>query len=260
MERCRICGATFESLTYEHVPPKSAFNDRRVRITGLEEWLRRTDNGTVEGGRYLQRGAGNRTLCGECNSLTGAWFVPEYTAWAERGVFVMRQLPPSKQEDRDENQKLGTIGFGNVYPLRFLKQVVAMILSVNGPEFGDANTGLRAFVQDRSTRELSGRYQFYLALYRGPSARFAGLSGSLHLVTGAQHFITEIAYPPFAVLLSIDEKIPFLPIGNITGFKSFGYDERADIELSLLVGFGHTPFPGDFRSSAAVERDRASGD
>jgi hypothetical protein len=33
-------------------------------------------------------------------------------------------------------------------------------------------------------------------------------------------------------------------------------DESCIVDLDLLNGFGHTPFPADFRTLAAVERDR----
>jgi hypothetical protein len=34
------------------------------------------------------------------------------------------------------------------------------------------------------------------------------------------------------------------------------YTTRATAEIELIVGFGHTPLPADFRTAAQVERDR----
>jgi hypothetical protein len=35
-----------------------------------------------------------------------------------------------------------------------------------------------------------------------------------------------------------------------------GYDQRADLELDLLIAFGHTPYPADYRSTEMIERER----
>jgi len=34
----------------------------------------------------------------------------------------------------------------------------------------------------------------------------------------------------------------------------------ADIELDMLVGFGHTPLPVDYRTKAMIERDRRANE
>ena len=258
MERCRVCGNAFDALTFEHLPPSSAYNNRRVMLYGLQHWLERGPDGSVSGGKYQQRGAGNHSLCKDCNSLTGAWYVPEYAGWARRGLALLRQFPDGKTEDRDVNEKAVTIEFHSVYPLQFLKQVTSMLLSANPPEFGDGNLELRSFVRDKLRHGLSDTYQFYLVLYRGPYARQSAISGQTDLRMGAQHFFSEIAFPPFSLLLSLDETEPLLPIGNISHFRDYEYNKKANVEMEVQVGFGHTPYPADFRSMAAIERDRAS--
>jgi hypothetical protein len=44
---------------------------------------------------------------------------------------------------------------------------------------------------------------------------------------------------------------------NITSAVDVGYNQVADLEMDLLVGFGHTPYPADYRTRAMIERDRA---
>jgi hypothetical protein len=36
--------------------------------------------------------------------------------------------------------------------------------------------------------------------------------------------------------------------------------ERADMRLSLLIGFGHTAIPVDYRTTAMIEVDRAQNE
>jgi hypothetical protein len=67
----------------------------------------------------------------------------------------------------------------------------------------------------------------------------------------------EIAHPPFAYILSVDQTIPTIYCGNITGFADLRIGQSADLEIDLQVGFGHTPLPADLRSKAALEADRA---
>jgi len=157
-------------------------------------------------------------------------------------------------------RKAARIGLVDVAPLRFIKQCVTMIMASNSPRFAEAQPALRAFVLDKHSQELPDKYRLYLALYRGPLARCTGVSGKLDTVTGDVHVISEVAWPPFSVILSIDEKTPLLPLGDITHFKAYSFEDRVDIELDLEVGFGHTPFPIDFRSRAAIDADAAKND
>jgi hypothetical protein len=49
-----------------------------------------------------------------------------------------------------------------------------------------------------------------------------------------------------------------LEYGKINHFTRYSSEDLVDIELSLIVGFGHTPYPADYRSMAAIEQDRAA--
>jgi hypothetical protein len=67
---CCLCG-TWGDLSFEHIPPRAAFNDHRVfeanvkKLIGTEWWD--GSNSGVEG-KWAQRGAGKETLCNRCNS------------------------------------------------------------------------------------------------------------------------------------------------------------------------------------------------
>jgi hypothetical protein len=45
--------------------------------------------------------------------------------------------------------------------------------------------------------------------------------------------------------------------GNISSFATVGIHQTADVDMQLIVGYGETPFPLDFRSSAALAADVA---
>ena len=83
---CKICG-TFGDLTYEHLPPRSAFNDKGIL---LHSFLY-TDHPKHKIGKKKaeimhRRGVGFYTLCGKCNSDTGGWYGADYLTWAQQAM------------------------------------------------------------------------------------------------------------------------------------------------------------------------------
>jgi hypothetical protein len=42
----------------------------------------------------------------------------------------------------------------------------------------------------------------------------------------------------------------------LQGFADCDYEQETPFEIDMIVGFGHYPMPLDYRSKAAVERDR----
>ena len=66
--KCRICGEIGE-LTFEHVPPHAAFNNKSVKIL---EGMDAISKALVsdKSGRIQQKGMGAYTLCGKCNNNT----------------------------------------------------------------------------------------------------------------------------------------------------------------------------------------------
>jgi len=165
--------------------------------------------------------------------------------------------------DDEANRRSGviqgaTVEFADIHPLRFLKQVVTMLLSANGPAFGTSNPKLATFVLDREQQGLPERYDFFLSFFRGPLGRMIGLSPFYDGRSWSNR--TEIAFPPFSYLMTIDSPNAILPAGNISHFANYAYDEMASIQLNMVVGFGHTPIPGDFRSMADIEADRDSAE
>jgi hypothetical protein len=53
---CRVCRRAHAKLSFEHVPPKAAFNDTPTVVYGLDDWLQRDEDGKLSGGRIAQRG------------------------------------------------------------------------------------------------------------------------------------------------------------------------------------------------------------
>jgi hypothetical protein len=241
---CRICGE-LQDLTFEHIPPKAAFNRDPVRSISMKDWLGRDDL-DYTGGRIQQRGMGDEVLCGRCNSFLGREYVLEYREWARWGMGVLGIAPPTARS------VVGTIPRRR--PLRFLKQCVAMVMGTNAPGFAAIHSALQKFVLDLNEKNLPDKYDVYLTLFRGPRARTSGVAGNIDLYSGTTRVMSEVAFPPFSILMTFDSPPPETAFGRINAFRQFDPDEVVDVRLELLIGEGHTPFPGDYRTRAEVER------
>lgn len=243
---CRICGAV-GPLSWEHVPPESAFNDARVFKATRDQLLSATPwDGTR--GKIQQRGCGAYTLCERCNNNTGAWYGSEFAAWAKQGAEYLGVLPPTSTEPI-------TLAFYG-RPLRFLKQVVTMFFSVNDERFAAKHPALERFVRDRNTRELPPWYRIDLLLVRGGFFRSCGTGGLVDLTSGATQVRSEIAHFPFAQQLVFDDVARPTRPGPIEWFTNFGPDEHARVSIRTVVGHVATKFPFDYRSAERVAADR----
>jgi 5-methylcytosine-specific restriction endonuclease McrA len=70
---CCICG-TDGKLSFEHVPPRSAFNDHRVFEADIEKLMegKWAPGERPTEGNWKEKGAGRYSLCMKCNNDTGS--------------------------------------------------------------------------------------------------------------------------------------------------------------------------------------------
>jgi hypothetical protein len=251
---CRICGALGD-LTFEHVPPKSVGNRDRIEMLGLDAWLEREADRS-ERGRIIQRGSGAWSLCAECNNRAGNLYVPELRKWTGSANTVLAGLDPGPADlDAKLEPAYAHMKMKGLFPGRFTKQMVTMLLALTPGEFGPIHPELRNYALDPDATGLPERYRLYLALLVGPTARFNGGTGVWREKQGTLYAL-ELGYPPYAYILTVDEEFPALATGNITSFAEAGIDSECEIEMQLQIGFSHTPLPLDLRSKAALDRDR----
>lgn len=239
---CRICGQ-FGELSFEHVPPQSAFNNHMAFKRSLESFIE-TQSLSTPRGKKMPRGIGDYTLCKPCNSNTGGWYAEEYVEWCRRVYSVLTKL--------DEAASYACISLHDVKPRRFLKQVIVMMFSVNGLEFRDNHPDLVRFVQDPRAVGLSDRYDIRLSILRGPYRRMSGITA--HLRGTDVVVLSEIASVPFASVLYVDSPQRGT-LGSISWFARCGEAKRS-VDLVLPIGSSHSPFPADYRTLSEMERDR----
>jgi len=243
---CHLCGET-TSLTFEHVPPKAAFNNRPVVRAPLESLIKAQGLDGLDSirGPQNQRGAGAYTLCGPCNNNTGKWYGPAYVDWAYQGLYALdhAQIAPS------------ILFIFRVFPLRVIKQILCMFLSANPPGVGKHNHELARFVLNRQHKWLPTWIRIYVALTNSKRSRQAGLTGNLELGRGKMRLFSEISFPPFTYVMTHESEPPDQRLVDISHFGERGFQEWVDVPLALPILPVYTFFPGDYRDSAHVKRD-----
>ncbi len=246
---CHICG-TYGKLSFEHVPPKSAFNNRRVVRVGIDKAIAVGPYDNKITGRIEQRGAGDYTLCERCNNNTGRWYARSFAHWCVQGATVLIKT--------DFNPRIFTIHY--IFPLRVIKQIVTMFFSVNHEGFATANPELVEFVLNRDKLYLPPQYRFYVYFNRGvPTDRLrsTGIVGKLNFDTGKQTLISEITFPPFGYVFTIDSEIPDRRLFEITHFSRYRYDDLKVLEMRPVVLDTPTFVPGDYRTPEEVMKESA---
>ena len=248
---CCICGFVGE-LSFEHVPPEAAFNDQRVFEANVYSAIKaRTldELDDIDGSFGSQRGAGRYTLCETCNSNTGAWYGTAYVDWARQGMDYALLDSPGKRLK---------VGF-SIHPLRVVKQALAMFASANGPDFFGGSPELTRYILNKEQGGFPEPLRLFVFLLDRSSsaARQTGISGVANLESAGIRVFSEIVFPPFGLVLSVDGNVPDARLQEITHFGRYGYHERADVVLDLPILPVTTYLPGDYRSRDELAADLA---
>jgi hypothetical protein len=241
---CHICGL-FGKLSFEHVPPQKAFNDRPVVKMEIEKYLEVGPLGPVRG-RTEQRGMGDYTLCERCNNRTGHWYGAHFVDWCYQGMYFLSRT----------GGRPSLVYLHYMFPLSILKQIVVMFFSVNSTRFRLANPELEWFVMNPERRYLNPKYRFFAYYNLSRGLRSTGISGVL--MEGRVSTMSEIAFPPFGYAMTINSPPPDPRLFDITHFARYRYKEHAVVYLKLPVLPTVTPFPGDYRTEEEVVKQTAA--
>lgn len=246
--RCHVCGE-IRKLSFEHVPPKAAFNSRPVLLANFQDLI---DNGPepIKRGKTQQRGAGGYTLCEKCNSLTGHWFGPSYVEFAHQGM-VYRSILKSGVID--------SCSF-YIYPLKVIKQIICMFLSANNPSFSKEYPHLIKFVLDHKVKYLPPSIHIYSFIVEGYTSRQSGFSiiGKTFSSNTKLIKISEIAFPPLGFVMTIDSLPPDERLCDITFFSKYDYNSHEFVSLSIALLPIHLFLPGDYRTKDEIIKVRNS--
>jgi hypothetical protein len=216
------------------------------------EWIPGT---TVTNGRYQQRGAGRYSLCGKCNNDTGAWYGTPYVDFARQAMVILF---------RSKGELSLAYPYG-IFPLRVLKQIVVMFFSACGPGLRKAHPDLVRFVLNRDLRIFPGYIDIWAYLHhptQSTSTRQSGVTGLINR-GGKSHVFSEIAFPPFGLIMSLKGPPLNEQLCNLTHFCERPFNAWDVVYKKLPVFPVVSFYPGDFRTvdeiKQTVEENRKLG-
>ncbi len=244
---CAICGK-MKKLTFEHIPPKAAFNGSKTKQYNISDYFKSENMPWDFTGlkyRQSQKGNGFYSLCRECNNNTGAWYGKDYCDFITKlgnSIIQQRALLQSQVVQIDAT---------DIYPLRILKQIISMFLSLNR-DFD--LPGLKEFVLDKNSKSFDkNKYKICIYLFKGTVIKFVPFCVLGNIKTFSITKVSEIADFPIGMILYIDPNDNTKIEGtDITEFSSFNYDEKQNILLPLYCKDVNTPFPCDFRTKSEI--------
>lgn len=232
--KCHLCGK-YEELTFEHVPPKSANNKDRAKLLTGKEIFDTKKLRTGESLRYInqQQGAGNYTLCKECNNNTGDWYAKEYIKFAnEIGYILTNQI--------DLNTSKGIILDSNkLYFQRIIKQVLCMFLSTIQPEYAMEFKDIREYILNKNSTEFnSKKYRISMYLLKNYEISHSGILGLL-LKENGETTIRKVAIMnlyPIGFILEIEPPEKNIDdTTDITKFTTLKYDELQNVVMTFTI-------------------------
>jgi ribosomal protein S27E len=242
---CHICGQ-HGPLSFEHVPPRAAFNDRAVAYVKLDDSV--TFGPDAPHGRIQQKGMGSYTLCERCNNLTGKWYAASFAKWCHDGMALLAST----------GGKASLVHLNHVLPLRIIKQIVVMFFSINGPGFQAHHPELVRFVLNREARFLPPKYHFYVYFNWEGTMRMIAGTGLYHLPTRRMSIMWEISCPPYGYVMTIDSPPPDDRLVDIRYFSNYGYNDFRTLPLKLPVLPTHLVIPGDYRTKEQILAEAVS--
>ena len=252
--KCALCGKECE-LTFEHIPPRAAFNSERARpVAGkvlmskevIEDPNRMPWDTSGLQYQNMQKGMGVFSLCPECNNNTGSWYGDAYVEFAKIAHIALHNL--SVEENKH-------IVFKQLYPARIIKQILSMFCSINGPD-AKALEPVRKFVLDRDAVGLD-KAKFKLCMYFTKSdfmkyASFTVLFKGL-FENPKSIIVSEITAYPFGFLLYLDPTDDWEYQGtDITACADLGYDDVRDMVIPWRIEEMNDLFPEFLRSKEEI--------
>lgn len=265
VDRCRLCGKTKE-LTKEHIPPKASGNKARLTTLSFDDWLKDHLETDATSKHLIQQGGlFGYTLCKDCNSFTGNKYGNEYISWVTKANKVIQDLGTGIVPSLDQSigPFIKSITFGNttegsVKPGALVRQVLSCMCSLSGKwDLAAKHPEIRRIVLEQTAETLPTGMELGMSLYFGPKIRIHGPQLRVDYKTGIWRWCQEIAFPPFAFQLIIASNSTEPGLGLlINDFTTIKPDQEMYFTGDIEMGFGWSPYPGDYRSSATIKSER----
>ncbi len=246
---CAICLNQGE-LSFEHVPPRRAFNNRPAVAHTLRGFHLGNAHKKYPPLLRGHGGIGRRSICVACNGKTGTWYGEAFAEWTTQCLRFASRV------DKDQ---LLLLPF-TVRPLNVLKQILTMAIAIAGhrKSWPQIDT-MRRFVLQPQSMQLPN--QVVIRAYFNPTDpdrghdhltqnRLTGSCSVLDVSTGTSVFVfAEIAFPPMGYVVYFAEpganvSEDFTSLCDLRSFLHSYYNRETSLFLSLPVRYPFGPAPG----------------
>lgn len=242
---CRLC-TKFGKLTYEHVPPKVTFNkNTRFKSVPFLDYMKVPNplDSKVKG-KIEQGGVGYYSLCSNCNSFLGSYYVTDYQKYSNTFIEFARKTEFNAFH-------LALHGFN---ALNVLKQIVSMFFSINDDTFSKNHRELAEFVLDPKSNKLPSRFRVFNYLNTEGQLRNIPVMALGNLSSKGVIVATELAFPPLGHVLTIDfdGQLPYHQ--EITSFKNYKFDETTSFDFKIYRLPTYLPILLDYRHKEIIKK------
>jgi hypothetical protein len=239
---CRLCGK-LRKLSFEHIPPKSAFNNHPRILQTLHDHLDGRSHS-----KY-RRGLGKYSLCEDCNNHTGGWYGEAFVNWTKQGF---------EWFDKVKGEKMINLPY-YIKPVNVLKQVLVMALAMSSEGTISFQKELRRYLLSPTNRYMPSDYRVFTYFNMEGQLRFASEVAILDVTgKGSDLIQAEVALPPFGYCVTrpdVAQKSLAETKGlyEITWFSGYYYNEWVNVHLRIPTRETHFPSPLDYRNKWGME-------
>jgi hypothetical protein len=246
---CHICGKE-DKLTFEHVPPKSTFNKTTKYVaTNFQDFM--TSENPLKNkpkGKIEQGGMGFYSLCEKCNNFLGVNYVKAYEKWVRAGYEMLIDKNPEPLAYKVLYQE----------PLKVIKQVASMFLSLNALWYLEEYPEISNFILNPESQSLPDKYRIFTYLTDGGNSRYLQHMVSYSPSIGSVN-VTEIAFPPFGFVMTFNFDGDLPNLTEITNFKNYPLNANPELYFSMAKLPTYLPIPLDYRPINEIEDSIAKG-
>lgn len=250
--KCAICGKECK-LTYEHIPPRKAFNNKNVKGYFGDEVLELVTTANrkpwdTSGLKYvqMQKGTGKYSLCKSCNNYTGSKYGEFYNDFVYKGI---EYIDMNFNKYMKSNQI--RIRFNPFFPLRFIKQVLSMFCSTT-QGLSDRFEIIKKLLLDENKAANKVDFKISVGMVKNQMVSWTGCMAYMY-IGGKNRILSEIVAFPFTYVLDYDKSIIETKLVDITSFLMYGYNESIELDINLpVVERNIAIFPDDYRTKQEI--------
>jgi hypothetical protein len=214
---CAIC-SSHHKLSFEHVPPQAAFNDKPIYIKNFTHF----DESSKYFGKQMRsnRGFGSFTLCESCNKNTGSWYAKDFAKFAEQGMDILNATSLSYVR-----------GTYVIKPLNVIKQIATMFMSADKSGHLRSKGSLVNFILNKESNQFPNDLRIYIYSNASPFKRMIGYSVIYDPILGVQKW-SEINFQPFGYFLTEESKPGNENMVDITRWAAIPYDKVLKVDMT----------------------------